>query len=62
MARNGETSAGYLSGAQHHLAQSAVECLDLAYLLQRPGQPQPRVRLLGSLAHVAVDRLDHVLE
>ena len=53
---------GSAPGAQHHLTQSAVECLDLAHLLQRPGQPQPGVRLLRGLAHVVVDRLDHVLE
>jgi hypothetical protein len=30
----------------------AVEGLDLAYLLQRPGQPQPGVRFRRGLAHV----------
>jgi hypothetical protein len=53
---------GSAPGAKHHLAQSAVERLDLAHLLQGPGQPQPRVRLLHGLAQVPVDRLDHVLE
>jgi hypothetical protein len=30
---------GSAPGAQHHLTQSAVECLDLAHLLQSPCTP-----------------------